>query len=1256
MRRITFFVALGLLVTIAASGEPEDVLLGLRELAEQQPASGTAWARPLNGGSVRTLFIAPLFTLRDAAQLAQHVEMEMDLAPVWDAERLGLDEVEGARAGIEGGNPWAAVCATREEVLERLQKRLERQHDLVIVANVDLAILPETVITLLAENVRAGMGLLVVGCRGGKGETAKKETSPATRLLESLEPVAVPDALTRGVGEQLTPEWSKGLGFLKTAQLGEGRVVLFEYPSERPYTQCLLPDLSAPIEALPEFLDVYFSLVAKAVQWSIHREPPLWVEQVEYSGPRAPDESELPAELPDVVLEKLRSAIEYHPHLPYTVRFNQPAERPYQVRSRVRQPGRASQLTLNYKRPLAKGAATYPVYVPAGPGESFLDVWLLDKDDVVGWSTQIVRIDAWPDFEDLVFSKTALRSNDTLDISFTVTPDPSRPRVVTALARGLDSLNRLVAQTTQAVPVEGGNVVMRLEFVDLIASEVKVEVYLADIDSPNPSEWVLGRAAYRNLYLPVRHAAGPSGIRLLAEFEGFAEYNARSFVDSIRSAGIDIGYTSACRDSAFYFPSLNMSVLPEVGSCAARRSDGLVRSPCLSDSGFRNAEKKRIEAAVKDVLELAPRHYSLGCGERLAPDKTNLCQSPSCLAMYRAALEVQYGDLSTLNAAWGTQFDSWDDVLPAPEDVASQLRAYAPWVDFRRCMDAVFCDMQVFGRNAVRGVDSKSSVGFAASADSDVYTGYDWAQLAPRLEFLAAPPDLCSVENVRCLRKPGALTSVVLPPGVQGGRTAYARWFPWFTVLHGSSVVWGGNAYGGSIAVSPSVAIVPDGRAQAGFAALAAETDALKAGIGEVLLSGTRLPCGVAVYASQSSRYVNHVETSFGCVDSLSETMFMRLLGSMGYVYDVVSSAQALRGELAKYRLVVLPMARALSDAEVDALREFRAAGGCLIADLAPAKFDEHGVARTQPALADVFGVTHDGPGTPGSAASTSIRWESGEEVVDATLADVVADGSTKAADAAHLGMVGETPIWLVHSGGGGLAVLLNHPIARGASLGDWSNTKGLRTGLAGVLSQAGIEPVAEIESKKQHGFQGECVGYEYGRARILALLTAPDAAEETQKVQVRLKESEYVYDSRLGVRLSRGHNASLLLKPGDAAVLAALPYEVNALQLAVPRNVLPGHRLLIDVELDTKGESPGKHVVHVEFGPNIGAPLRHYARDIVCEGGIGTAYIPLALNEKVGIYKVVARDALTGISAQALVGVGANAWKGTLMAVPASP
>ena len=65
------------------------------------------------------------------------------------------------------------------------------------------------------------------------------------------------------------------------------------------------------------------------------------------------------------------------------------------------------------------------------------------------------------------------------------------------------------------------------------------------------------------------------------------------------------------------------------------------------------------------------------------------------------------------------------------------------------------------------------------------------------------------------------------------------------------------------------------------------------------------------------------------------------LLEGLLYQYDFVSYEQVSKGILKDYKALILPSVLSMSDAEVKAVNEFSKSGGIVIADLAPAGYDE---------------------------------------------------------------------------------------------------------------------------------------------------------------------------------------------------------------------------------------------------------------------------------------------------------------------------
>jgi hypothetical protein len=85
--------------------------------------------------------------------------------------------------------------------------------------------------------------------------------------------------------------------------------------------------------------------------------------------------------------------------------------------------------------------------------------------------------------------------------------------------------------------------------------------------------------------------------------------------------------------------------------------------------------------------------------------------------------------------------------------------------------------------------------------------------------------------------------------------------------------------------------------------------------------------------------------------------------------------------DLARYKLLILPNAACLDDAQVTAIGQFVRAGGGLVASLDTSLFDEYGNPREKFALGEVLGVEHRGP--PDSTGA-------GKEEIDVNFAQAI--------------------------------------------------------------------------------------------------------------------------------------------------------------------------------------------------------------------------------------------------------------------------
>ena len=374
----------------------------------------------------------------------------------------------------------------------------------------------------------------------------------------------------------------------------------------------------------------------------------------------------------------------------------------------------------------------------------------------------------------------------------------------------------------------------------------------------------------------------------------------------------------------------------------------LWRDPSLLDRGWQRRIDDRLARTVREQARFHPIYYNLG-------DETGIADlsafwdfdlSPVSLSGMRAWLRQRYGSLDALNGEWGTRFARWDDVQPetTPRVMARRDGNFAAWGDFKAWMDVAFARALRSGTDAVHAADP---VALAAIEGAQLpgWGGYDYSLLVHAVDVMETDAlPLAMSLNPRLV----ALTTSF------GGEPRRIHTI-WRDLLEGSRglILWDSK---GTI-VLPDGTLGERGRA---YAPLFAE---LRGGIAVTLLASVPHVDPVAILYSPASFRIawlleqqSHGDAwmSRGAEDELGPNAqrdamrdYAQALAHLGLHPMFVSPAMLADGVLRRrgIRLLVLPHAIALSDAELRAIRAF---GGAVVGDTQPGLFDEHGRRRAR--------------------------------------------------------------------------------------------------------------------------------------------------------------------------------------------------------------------------------------------------------------------------------------------------------------------
>ena len=695
------------------------------------------------------------------------------------------------------------------------------------------------------------------------------------------------------------------------------------------------------------------------------------------------------------------------------------------------------------------------------------------------------------------------------------------------------------------------------------------------------------------------------------------------------------------------------------------KDDSLVRVPCLTDPAYRAKVQDRIEQMAEEVRPYGVLEWSLGDESTLG--RRDYCHSPSCLAAFREYLKETHQSLDALNAAWGTDFQSWEEVAPATKQQVEGQDHLGPWLEHRRYMEKLFADYHAWcGELVVKHIPD-AKVGISGTPRVNAYSGHDWWQLMQRsLTHLSGYGGVQRTIQ-RSFMRPGTFYSTFLGYDYKDSDEQRARYSAWDLLFHGANGI---NYYTLVSNTLNCPMIRPDGSLTNKAPWFFAEAKELKAGMGKLFMTATYENDGIAVHYSPPGIHAAKALGLFDDRDALRNyninlSNVCSILQQCQFQFDFIHEDRMAAGELSRYKLLILPWSSAISEEEATAIKAFVRGGGTVLADSYCGVRDDHGAPRAM--LDDLFGVEQPldlpelGPSEVTVDLGTILTGLASPNVHKVPVASGVTELRLNGGTAA--GKIGGAPACVIRDHRMGKTIFLNFSFsnygqvwdagAAGEVLEEVSSPRSvtlpIRRFVASLVRGAGVKtPVAETRGSGESP-NLELSRFTLGKSRLLGVLGSIKAGpvDETDVLSfdLTLPEATHVYESRSGTYLGKTKLINHRAPRGIARVYAAIPYRVKAVSIGGPTEVRQGDLLPLEIAVNSEDGKPGTHLVHVSLlGPADDRGQRrersHYAQNLHAEDGLASTAIPLAHNDTPGEWTIVAKDAATGVSARKAVKV----------------
>jgi beta-galactosidase len=711
----------------------------------------------------------------------------------------------------------------------------------------------------------------------------------------------------------------------------------------------------------------------------------------------------------------------------------------------------------------------------------------------------------------------------------------------------------------------------------------------------------------------------------------------------LQEAGISVALIGSMGGQTAQNPVLracDASLVPYSTRILDEKDDnGFMKPVCWNDEPAVTEHVRKIVDNQKQLRQQGVFVYSLGDeGVTLG-----CCVHPACLAAYRRYLATQYGSIDKLNASWGTDYKSFDQVqLLDNKDImeAAAIKTCFPrWYD--RQAFARYNLMQFSARfvKAYRQLDPFALTGFEGTGGF----GDDYDAILSINGFYAPYPSIGD-DIIRS----AAPRQLVRSNWMGYSKTADALSdAAWRMVMKGMDSIWfwmwdGIGEYRGYL--SPTLDFWP------ATAELAEEMRPVRQGLGHLLLQSTVLHSGIAIFYSVPSALACRLENGpeFFSTESTHE-LWTQLTYELGLDFRYLTSAMLKSGALdpREFKVLLLPMSQAIGPEEAQAIRSFVQAGGTVIADVRPGIYDDHCKPLTPGILDDLFGIRRTGRGKPADV-SLQLKATLGDIQLDVNLPKARVDTQIETASGQALSRAGEVPVLIVNNVGAGRAVLLNFQLLafRGDSPDD-PQALATRRLLRALYDAAGAKAPITVTAPDGSPLPlTETRVWQNGDALIFGLLRRMQCVWFNPKsgtiagppvaARITLPSPRHVYDLRAGKYLGRITTLDTRLRWGRANFFLALPYQINGLRLSLsPSAPSPGAKLTASLRLGVPRDVSEKYAVWLEItDPDGHRPLWGQKLAILSKG-TGEAAFPVAYNDPPGKWRLRATELFSKASAE---------------------
>ncbi|MBO7329678.1 MAG: beta-galactosidase [Lentisphaeria bacterium] len=361
---------------------------------------------------------------------------------------------------------------------------------------------------------------------------------------------------------------------------------------------------------------------------------------------------------------------------------------------------------------------------------------------------------------------------------------------------------------------------------------------------------------------------------------------------------------------------------------------------------------------LNELKDIGVVFYNLGDENHLAFHmKDENCFCDNCQRRFRIYLKKVYGSLDKVNRSYNSKYSSFDEIKAQNFEKSMRAGKYSLWLDYRLFMEEEFVKWHMYKTAQIRAVDKKHRIGIEGMVYPTLFwQGYNLPKMLKNFNFCAP---YFNTRDIHALKysAPGTLKSAwfgTYETTMGSEQLKQTVWRYLFAGLHGVFYWYSGEPLNTSSFTTTCIS-APGLKPLPQFSAPTAEVKLIReSGIGKLLINSKAVNDGIWIHYSNNSMIASVLSPDKSTWE-ISVNEFTELLDSIGAGYDLATPEEIIKGIPANIKVLILPYALAVSDAEFSDIEKFVSNGGLLIADHDPAVLDEHGKMRKKSPFLKIF-------------------------------------------------------------------------------------------------------------------------------------------------------------------------------------------------------------------------------------------------------------------------------------------------------------